>query len=47
MTVEGKLLAVRIMAGSATPQEQLELAEIDAKAIVTAAHELVGKKAKQ
>ena len=47
VSVKGKLLAVRIMAGSATPQEQLELAEIDAKAIVTAAHELVGKKARK
>jgi len=41
VTVIGKLLAVRIMAGSATPQEQLALAEIDAAAIVKAAHELV------
>jgi len=41
VTVNGKLLAVRIMAGSATPQEQLALAEIDAAAIVKAAHELV------
>ncbi len=39
---EGKLLAVRIMAGSATPNEQLALADIDAAAIVKAAHALVG-----
>jgi transketolase len=41
VNVTGKLLAVRIMAGSATPQEQLALAKIDAAAIVKAAHELV------
>ena len=41
VTVNGKLLAVRIMAGSATPQEQLALAEIDAAAIATAARDLV------
>ena len=41
VTVNGKLLAVRIMAGSATPEEQLALAEIDAAAIVKAAHELI------
>lgn len=47
VAANGKLLAVRIMAGSATPEEQLALAEIDAAAIVKAAHELVGdKKAK-
>jgi transketolase len=42
VTVQGKLLAVRIMAGSATPQEQLALAQIDAAAIVKAAREIVG-----
>jgi transketolase len=42
VTVQGKLLAVRIMAGSATPDEQLALAEIDAAAIEKAARELVG-----
>ena len=41
----GKLLAVRIMAGSATPEEQLAAAEIDAAAIVKAARELAAKKA--
>jgi transketolase len=47
VTVEAKLLAVRIMAGSATPEQQLEIAEIDSKAIAKAARELVGKKAKK
>jgi transketolase len=47
VTVSGKLLAVRIMAGSATPQEQLALAEIDATAIVKAAHEIVGEKSRR
>ena len=41
--VQGRLLAVRIMPGSATPQEQLQLAGIDAAAIVTAARELAGE----
>jgi transketolase len=41
VTVQGKVLAVRIMAGSATPEEQLALAEIDADAIVEAARGLV------
>ena len=44
VTVEGKLLAVRIMPGSATPQEELQLAEIDAAAITKAARELAGSK---
>jgi transketolase len=43
VTVQGKLLAVRIMAGSATPDEQLAAAEIDAAAIVNAARELQGQ----
>ena len=43
-TVEGKLLAVRIMPGSATPEEELQMAEIDADAIVKAARALVGRK---
>ncbi len=47
VTVSGKLLAVRVMAGSATPEEQLQIAEIDSKAIVKAARELVGKEAKK
>jgi transketolase len=44
--VEAKLLAVRIMAGSASPEEQLAAAEIDADAIVKAANELVGSNAR-
>jgi len=40
--VNGTLLAVRIMAGSATPDEQLAAAQIDAAAIVDAARGLQG-----
>ena len=47
VSVQGKLLAVRVMAGSATPEQQLEIAQIDSKAIINAVHELVGKKAKR
>jgi transketolase len=43
VTVRGKLLAVRIMAGSATPDEQLAAAEIDATAIVNSARELAAQ----
>ena len=43
-TVKGKMLAVRIMPGSATPDEELQLAEIDATAIAKAARKLVGQK---
>ena len=43
VAVRGKLLAVRIMAGSATPDEQLAAAEIDAAAIVNAARELAAQ----
>jgi transketolase len=46
VTVRGKLLAVRIMAGSATPDEQLAAAEIDAAAIVSAARELAAQAAR-
>ncbi len=44
VAVEGKLMAVRIMAGSAKPEEQLALAEIDVHAITQAAHQLVNRK---
>jgi len=47
VTVNGKLLAVRIMAGSATPDEQLAAAQIDAAAIVNAARELQGQGSRQ
>jgi len=43
VAVQGRLLAVRAMAGSATPEEELELAEIDSGAIAKAARELVGQ----
>jgi len=45
--VNGTLLAVRIMAGSATPDEQLAAAQIDAAAIVDAARELQGPGTRQ
>jgi transketolase len=43
VAVQARLLAVRIMAGSATPDEQLAAAEIDAAAIVSAARGLVAQ----
>jgi transketolase len=43
VAVHARLLAVRIMAGSATPDEQLAAAEIDAAAIVSAARGLVAQ----
>jgi len=45
--VHGKLLAVRMMAGSATPEQQLALAEIDADAIAKAARKLNAQAKKQ
>jgi transketolase len=45
ITVAGKVLAVRHMAGSATPQEELADAGIDAAAIVAAARELAAQPA--
>jgi transketolase len=45
VAVEGKLLAVRIMPGSAKPEEELAEAQIDAAAIVAAARELAGANA--
>jgi transketolase len=41
LAVTGKSLAVRHMPGSATPDEELADAGIDARAIVAAARELV------
>jgi transketolase len=43
VAVQAKVLAVRIMPRSATPEEQLADAEIDAEAIVRAARELVAR----
>jgi transketolase len=45
VAVAGKVLAVRHMAGSATPQEELADAGIDAAAIAAAARQLVGQPA--